>query len=431
MKKLFAVTLYLVILSSAGAQTLAPVSSPCSVFGTASGTCLQGAGPLGSPSSIGTLPAFALGGTISGGGNNLNNIIIGSTTPLAGTFTTAIANTSISSPIHTAPGALTLQSNGSTFAGDITTGQQWYIGTTLNAPASGVQLTVSKNAAAPAVAAVAGTIADFIQVDGTPSRFAIRGFGAGGSGPAVGYFSAGGTAASPTQTLLNDSIGVNFGFGYGTGAYRTGAGSGFQMIALENCSSTTCGSDFEIITTAIGTASQSVVAYFKQGFSVGTTTDPGAGSLQVNATIIAPNLTSDAGLTDTTLCWKNAATAGTFLKGSGTLGICLGTSGAQFKTAFAPMVGGLEEVMQLNLQNYRYRNGYGDSGERMQYGLTAQDVDKVMPDLVRRDASGEAINYDAGAFLFIGLRAIQELKADNDDLRACQATWKCRIFGVK
>lgn len=35
-----------------------------------------------------TLPAITLGGTVSGGGNQLNNIIIGTSTPLAGTFTT-------------------------------------------------------------------------------------------------------------------------------------------------------------------------------------------------------------------------------------------------------------------------------------------------------------------------------------------------------
>lgn len=47
-------------------------------------------GALGSPSSAGTIPAFTLGGTIAGGGNQLNNIIIGTTTPLAGSFTTMV-----------------------------------------------------------------------------------------------------------------------------------------------------------------------------------------------------------------------------------------------------------------------------------------------------------------------------------------------------
>ena len=35
-----------------------------------------------------TLPAYTLGGTVSGGGNQINNVIIGTVTPLAGSFTT-------------------------------------------------------------------------------------------------------------------------------------------------------------------------------------------------------------------------------------------------------------------------------------------------------------------------------------------------------
>lgn len=52
-------------------------------------------GALGSPSSVGTLPAHTLGGAISGGGNQINNVIIGNSTPLAGSFTTVNASTSI------------------------------------------------------------------------------------------------------------------------------------------------------------------------------------------------------------------------------------------------------------------------------------------------------------------------------------------------
>ena len=55
---------------------------------TTNGTALTLVAPnLGSPSSVGTMPAFTLGGTVSGGGNQINNVIIGTTTPLAGSFT--------------------------------------------------------------------------------------------------------------------------------------------------------------------------------------------------------------------------------------------------------------------------------------------------------------------------------------------------------
>ena len=41
-----------------------------------------------------TIPAVTLGGTVSGGGNNINNVIIGAVTPLAGAFTT-VSGTSL------------------------------------------------------------------------------------------------------------------------------------------------------------------------------------------------------------------------------------------------------------------------------------------------------------------------------------------------
>jgi hypothetical protein len=43
-----------------------------------------------------TLPAFTLGGTVSGGGNQINNVVIGTITPLAGAFTTVSATGVIS-----------------------------------------------------------------------------------------------------------------------------------------------------------------------------------------------------------------------------------------------------------------------------------------------------------------------------------------------
>jgi hypothetical protein len=44
-----------------------------------------------------TIGAFTLGGTVAGGGNQLNNIIIGTTTPLAGAFTTLSATGAVTS----------------------------------------------------------------------------------------------------------------------------------------------------------------------------------------------------------------------------------------------------------------------------------------------------------------------------------------------
>lgn len=269
---------------------------PCAAFGTTSGTCLQGAGALGSPSSIGTLPAFTQGGTISGGGNQLNNIIIGTTTPLAGSFTTLSASSSV-----TASAA-----NG------------FFLGANLLAAQSGVNTTFSDSS---------GNIGLYLG---------------NVSGPANYY----------------DNTTHNFRARAGASTFASMSSTGLTLTVLS----------------------------------------------------------SDTATADATVCARSSDNL--VLKGTGALGICLGTSGAQFKTAFAPMAAGINELMQIDMQNYRYREGHGDSGARLQYGPTADDVGKVLPDLANYDHDGKAINYDSGALLFIGLRSIQQMKADYDNLRA-------------
>lgn len=63
--------------------------------------------PTFSNLATGTAPAFTLGGTVSGGGNQVNNVIIGTTTPLAIIGTTITANTMFSGPHNGTLGATT------------------------------------------------------------------------------------------------------------------------------------------------------------------------------------------------------------------------------------------------------------------------------------------------------------------------------------
>lgn len=72
------------------------------ITGTASGLT------AGNIVSGATLPAVTLGGTVSGGGNQINNVIIGTATPLAGTFTTLVATTINGNTFTTGTGVLTI-----------------------------------------------------------------------------------------------------------------------------------------------------------------------------------------------------------------------------------------------------------------------------------------------------------------------------------
>ena len=71
-----------------------------------------------------TIGAFTLSGTIAGGGNQLNNIIIGTSTPLAGSFTTVSASTSVTTPSVTNAGTLALSATGANVVTASTNGSE-------------------------------------------------------------------------------------------------------------------------------------------------------------------------------------------------------------------------------------------------------------------------------------------------------------------
>lgn len=406
----------------------------------------------GVPSLSTTLPAFTLGGNIAGGGNQINNVIIGTTTPLAGFFTTTSASTSVTSPVHyggsTSGSTLNLQStsNGSPSGDNITLTTGGIVRETLLSngnlglvketnPQFG--LTISNNATtgivAPSFAAFSNPLG-IIAADGTNTAFTLDVYQGGGSFQGFVLFrSAGGTAGSKSALTASSSIGQFAWTGYDGTAY-TAQTAAIVGAPTQNWNNTAHGTNLSFYTTPNSSVSLAAAMTIQAsgGLSIGNTTDPAIGGLDLNGQLYLPNNTSDSGVTDTTACWRTGSTpAGQLLHGTGTLGICLGTSGRQFKTNFTPMIAGIDEISQVKLWNYRYKPGYGDSGERMQYGPTAQDVETVLPDLVRYDASGSAINYDIGAFVPITLHAIQQikvkfdnvdqrvsaLKADNDNLR--------------
>lgn len=64
-----------------------------------------------------------------------------------------------------------------------------------------------------------------------------------------------------------------------------------------------------------------------------------------------------------------------------------------------------------------------------QVWLYADQVCAMDKRLCVKDASG-ALNYDKVGALAYAFAAIKELKSDNDNLRACQNSWKCRLFGA-
>jgi hypothetical protein len=72
------------------------------------------------------------------------------------------------------------------------------------------------------------------------------------------------------------------------------------------------------------------------------------------------------------------------------------TSSARFKEAIKPMDKASEAILSLKPVTFRYKHELDPDGTR-QFGLVAEDVEKVNPDLVARDEQGKpyTVRYDA------------------------------------
>ena len=83
-----------------------------------------------------------------------------------------------------------------------------------------------------------------------------------------------------------------------------------------------------------------------------------------------------------------------FIDGNGKLGTL--TSSARFKDDIKPMDKASEAILALKPVTFRYKQEIDPKG-LPQFGLVAEEVEKVNPDLVARDAKGEVytVRYEA------------------------------------
>lgn len=132
-----------------------------------------------------------------------------------------------------------------------------------------------------------------------------------------------------------------------------------------------------------------------------------AAGLLTTTTLAVSGIASDAGHTDSTVCQDTATHV--FFAGSGTAGICLGTSSARFKESLSDIKEGLAEVLQLVPRNFRYKKGIVDGGKKLQFGFVAEEVEPIMPNVVAKGPQGEINSVDYGALFPILTKAIQEL----------------------
>jgi len=218
-----------------------------------------------------------------------------------------------------------------------------------------------------------------------------------------------GTQIAPTFTFHGDLLGGLVGQGYGATGFGNLAGA-MGVLAEENFTDTANGAALAFAVTPVGTTDLSFAMGLQpSGFlGVGTPLDnngvPSATDrLQVFGDI-------RVGTTGTNGCIKGFG-------GAALAGTC--SSDRRFKKDITPFDHLLDRVAALQPVHYSWRADEFPArhfGNGQTYGLVAQDVEQVLPELVATDSDGfKAVDYSALPLLTI--QAVKELKSENDSLK--------------
>jgi hypothetical protein len=375
-------------------------------------------------SGTGTIASSALmtlNGVIYGGGAGASPLV----TAQGGANTVLIANagapsfsaapvigTSVTTPISYGGSAVgstkTINgtSNGSPVAAYLllqTNGQNVGIGANNATPGS--ILSINSNAAAPPAAVFAQAV-QLTAADGQQTGFNADTFGVNA---VFTLRRADGTNANPTAVQSGEPIGTVAWRAYvGSNGY-TAAIAQIACAAAENFTNSTNGTYVRILTTSTsgGTIAEAVRIQPSGGFSIGTTTDPGIGSLQVNAQFFGPNITQTSAAVTGTLCW----TTGTGKFTVDTTTTCL-LSAERYKHDFRPLdetMDSLALVLRTTPGSFYYNDDVGILGE--QIGFRAEDMAALDDRLVSHVPDGrvQSVRYQQYTAVLTG--AIQALNA--------------------
>jgi hypothetical protein len=222
-----------------------------------------------------------------------------------------------------------------------------------------------------------------------------------------------GNTANGSSALYSNTIGsINTATGFGALLFNT-TGSANTAAGRDALYSNTSGSSntaFGLATLALNTTGNNNTALgFNAGSNVSAASNvicigAGVGGADVSNTCYIGNI---FGVTST-------GGAGVFVNGDGKLGTT--TSSKRFKEEIKPIAKTSEALFSLKPVAFRYKKEIDPAGTR-QFGLVAEDVEKVNADLIVRDKEGKpySVRYDQVNAMLLNEflkehREVQELK---------------------
>jgi trimeric autotransporter adhesin len=211
-----------------------------------------------------------------------------------------------------------------------------------------------------------------------------------------------GALLSNTSGVSNTATGESALFSNTTGSFNTADGSGALLENTTGTDNTALGLDALFNNTtgntnmAIGnsalnsntTGSDNTVIGFNSGFAVTTANNV----ICIGARVAGANVSNTCYIGSIFGQTSSAGTA-VFINSDGKLGTT--TSSKRFKDDIKPMDKASEALLALNPVTFRYKKEIDPAGTS-QFGLVAEEVEKVNPDLVVRDKEGKpySVRYD-------------------------------------
>jgi len=211
-----------------------------------------------------------------------------------------------------------------------------------------------------------------------------------------------GALLSNTSGVSNTATGESALFSNTTGSFNTADGSGALLENTTGTDNTALGLDALFSNTtgntnmAIGnaalnsntTGSDNTVIGFNSGFAVTTANNV----ICIGARVAGANVSNTCYIGSIFGQTSSAGTA-VFINSDGKLGTT--TSSKRFKDDIKPMDKASEALLALKPVTFRYKKEIDPAGTS-QFGLVAEEVEKVNPDLVVRDKEGKpySVRYD-------------------------------------
>ena len=242
--------------------------------------------------------------------------------------------------------------------------------------------------------------------------------------------------ASPTDMSGNTTVGIGALVNNTTGSSNTASGDSALLRNTTGTSNTASGA-FALLNNTTGTSNTATGAFSRQNNTTGSSNIAIGGSAASNVSgansdnihigstgaaadsgairIGTPGTQTSffaAGVRDVTTANNDAIPV--VIDSAGQLGTI--SSSRRFKEDIHDMGDASRGLMRLRPVTFRYQKPFADDSKPIQYGLIAEEVAEVYPDLVAHSADGQAETVKYQVLDSMLLNELQRLNKENQDL---------------